>query len=328
MPRIRTIKPKFWDDVKIGRLSRDARLLYIGLWTFADDLGVVIADPIWLKSKIFPYDKLQIQQIEAWIQMLEKTGFICHVTVESESFIYLPTFSRHQKIDRPNLEEVNISKEQLYRALQNSSNNRRSIVERSSTIVVEDKDIEPPIIPHSGDGDDVPDEFVSLWDSFKGKRKSLADDYRGFCKKTDGLTVDYVKLLHHARFAKNVYFQTWINTFFAKKSKRELDLSAVEPTFQPIVADWLAYKSERGQTYRQRGFAAFYEKLRELSGDSPDAALQIVRQSMANNWAGIFALKNTNHERSTTNKSPGPDELAWAVAEGIARANTRQEWEL
>ena len=57
MARIRTIKPQFWDDLKIGRLSRDARLLYIGLWNFADDLGVVIADPAWLKSKIFPYDK-------------------------------------------------------------------------------------------------------------------------------------------------------------------------------------------------------------------------------------------------------------------------------
>ena len=51
MARIRTIKPQFWDDLKIGRLSRDARLLYIGLWNFADDLGVVIADPVWLKSK-------------------------------------------------------------------------------------------------------------------------------------------------------------------------------------------------------------------------------------------------------------------------------------
>ena len=76
MARIRTIKPQFWDDAKIGRIPRDARLLYIGLWTFADDLGVVIADPVWLKSKIFPYDRIQIQQLEAWLGLLEETGFI------------------------------------------------------------------------------------------------------------------------------------------------------------------------------------------------------------------------------------------------------------
>lgn len=112
------------------------------------------------------------------------------------------------------------------------------------------------------------------------------------------------------------------------RKRKELDLSSVEPSFQPIVADWLSYKSERGQTYQQKGVAAFYEKLQELSGGSPDMAHRIVRQSMANNWAGIFALKNMNHERSTTNQPPEPGELARAVAEGIARANTRQEWEL
>jgi len=58
------IKPKFWDDAKIGRLTRDARLLYIGLWNFSDDIGVVIGNSIWLKSKIFPYDQIQIQQFE------------------------------------------------------------------------------------------------------------------------------------------------------------------------------------------------------------------------------------------------------------------------
>ena len=29
----------------------------------------------------------------------------------------------------------------------------------------------------------IPEEFVTLWDGFKGKRKSLADDYNDFCKK-------------------------------------------------------------------------------------------------------------------------------------------------
>lgn len=34
-----------------------------------------------------------------------------------------------------------------------------------------------------------------------------------------------------------------------------------------------------------------------------------------------------SHERSTKNQPPSPDELARAVAEGISRAHTRQEWE-
>ena len=115
MARIRSIKPKFWDDIKIGRLSRDARLLYIGLWSFSDDIGVVIGDSIWLKSKVFPYDQIQVQQFEKWIKELVINGFICLLSYDEERFIYLPNFTRHQVITRPNTEDLNIPKELIER---------------------------------------------------------------------------------------------------------------------------------------------------------------------------------------------------------------------
>lgn len=111
------------------------------------------------------------------------------------------------------------------------------------------------------------------------------------------------------------------------RKRKDLDLSFVEPAFQPIMADWLAYKSERGQTYRQRGVEGCFSHLKTLSNNNPDVARKIVEQSIANNYAGLFPLKTTNNVRSTTNQPPSADELARAVAEGIARANTRQEWE-
>ena len=116
----------------------------------------------------------------------------------------------------------------------------------------------------------------------------------------------------------------------AAKRKKAIDISAVEPTFQPIVADWLEYKSERGQTYRQKGFDAFYSRLRTLSDGDPHRAREIIEQSKANNWAGIFALGNVLHgngTRTSGNQPPSDDDLARAVAEGWARAHTRQEWE-
>ena len=39
MPRIRTIKPEFPQSETIGRLSRDARLLFLQLFTLVDDAG-------------------------------------------------------------------------------------------------------------------------------------------------------------------------------------------------------------------------------------------------------------------------------------------------
>lgn len=290
MARIRTIKPQFWDDAKIGRIPRDARLLYIGLWTFADDLGVVIADPVWLKSKIFPYDRIQIQQLEAWLGLLEKTGFISLLSVKSESFYYLPTFSRHQIINRPNLDDVNIDKKLLDNILAKFTDqsviNHGSISDQSVTIIGEEKDRDSstPYNPPKGEIGSPYSDDESV-ENGSEKKKS--------CGK-----------------------------------RKETDLSFVEPSFQPVMAEWLAYKSERGQTYRQQGLKACYSKLRELSNEDPDIARKIIRQSMANNWAGLFPLKTTNdYGRSAKNQPPGPDELARAVAEGISRAHTRQEWE-
>ncbi len=39
MARIRTTKPEFWSSAQIIELSRDARLLFIGMWNFCDDNG-------------------------------------------------------------------------------------------------------------------------------------------------------------------------------------------------------------------------------------------------------------------------------------------------
>lgn len=113
MPRIRTIKPKFWDDIKLSKISRDARLLYIGMWNFADDLGVIVGDSIWIKSKVFPYDQIQVAQFERMITELVKNGFISQLSHSGDDFYYLPNLTRHQVINRPNYDDVNLSKELL-----------------------------------------------------------------------------------------------------------------------------------------------------------------------------------------------------------------------
>ncbi|WP_370753067.1 DUF4373 domain-containing protein [Alistipes putredinis] len=162
----------------------------------------------------------------------------------------------------------------------------------------------PPLYPPEGEEDYIPTEFVTLWDKFKGKRKSLTDDYKDFCKKTEGLVIDYVKLQRSAQFAKNVYFQTWLNDFFPKKSRRNIDLSAVEPAFQPIMADWLAYKSERGQTYLPLGLQRCYVRLLTLSGNDAAKARRIVDFSIANNYSGLFP---PHDQDNSANRHPATD---------------------
>ena len=153
MARNRMIKPQFRDDSKIAKISRDARLLYIGMWNFCDDLGVIRADMVWLKSKIFPFDQMQIQQFEKICQEILRNGFISLFSYRDEEFYYLPKFSLHQKINKPNFEDVNVPKELLFRNLskitEQSRNNHGLITEQSipKIEIEEENNIIPPTPP-------------------------------------------------------------------------------------------------------------------------------------------------------------------------------------
>ena len=57
MPRRRMIDPFFYNDPKVGKVSRDERSLIVGCICQADDDGRLQGDPAFLKSQIFKYDK-------------------------------------------------------------------------------------------------------------------------------------------------------------------------------------------------------------------------------------------------------------------------------
>jgi hypothetical protein len=80
-----------------------------------------------------------------------------------------------------------------------------------------------------------------------------------------------------------------------KPKKTELDMSIVAQNMVEPVETWLSYKKEKAQSYKPTGFKTFYKKLCELSGNNPQVAMEIIEQSMQNNYAGIFPLKNNNN---------------------------------
>lgn len=59
-----------------------------------------------------------------------------------------------------------------------------------------------------------------------------------------------------------------------------------------VVARWLDYKRSIGNTYRtSQGVRAMIKQLNDLSGGDVEVARAIVEQSIANNWKGLFELK-------------------------------------
>lgn len=101
MARIRTIKPDFWEDEKIGKLPIPCRLFFIGCWNFADDFGFIKGNAVLLKSQIFPYDEnLRASEIKKWIDALVDARMLIPIIHAEESYYYIRTFRSHQIIDK------------------------------------------------------------------------------------------------------------------------------------------------------------------------------------------------------------------------------------
>ena len=107
MARIRTIKPEFWEDEKLAKLPVNARLMFIGTWNFADDNGALLANPVLMKSHIFPYEDIGISTISEWIDMLVENGMLIRTTYNGKDYLVIRKFLIHQKINRKSI-RINI----------------------------------------------------------------------------------------------------------------------------------------------------------------------------------------------------------------------------
>ena len=100
MSRIRSIKPEFWTNLQVGECSRDARLLFIGMWNFCDDFGRHPNAPKQLKALVFPYDDIPAESVRRMIDELSSNGLIKCYSVDNKEFFEVVGW-QHQKIDRP-----------------------------------------------------------------------------------------------------------------------------------------------------------------------------------------------------------------------------------
>lgn len=101
MARKRMIDPSFWTDEKLGECSINERLLFMGLISNSDDEGYGRANPKLLKSLIFPYDEIKIEDFKKWLYNLNEKQIICLYTYENQNYYYLPKFLSHQIINKP-----------------------------------------------------------------------------------------------------------------------------------------------------------------------------------------------------------------------------------
>lgn len=101
MARIRTIKPEFWSDDKLGPLDALTRLVFIGLVSQADDAGRLPDSVKRLNGLLFPFTD---EDCGPCLELLSTLGVISRgLTANGQAVIQIVGWQRHQKIEKPNL---------------------------------------------------------------------------------------------------------------------------------------------------------------------------------------------------------------------------------
>jgi len=100
MARIRTIKPEFWRNRQLARVTDFARLLAIALLNISDDEGYFEADPLLIRGDVFPFLN-DYGTITVALRELCGIGYIQILTTETKGDIgFIPTFTKHQVINK------------------------------------------------------------------------------------------------------------------------------------------------------------------------------------------------------------------------------------
>lgn len=102
MARKRMVDPSIWQSEDFSKLSTLAKLVFIGLFSLADDEGRGRANPMYLKSSLFPYNEdLRSADIEKTLSEISSNMSVVFYSCDGSSYYSLLSWYSFQRIDKP-----------------------------------------------------------------------------------------------------------------------------------------------------------------------------------------------------------------------------------
>lgn len=125
------VDPNIWQSEDFSKLSTLAKLVFIGLFSLADDEGRGRANPTYLKSTLFPYNEdFKSSDIQNVLIEISRNMSVIFYSYEESSYYELLSWDVFQKIDRPTPSQIpKFQDNKDFRRLfvEPSSNNRREL---------------------------------------------------------------------------------------------------------------------------------------------------------------------------------------------------------
>ena len=182
--RIRSIKPEFWRSEDIAALDWDARLVFIGLWSYVDDNGVGRDDERIICAELFALDDPLSEpsvRAQAALNTLSRHGLITRYSVDGRRYLHIVTWDKHQKINRPSeprlplptcddaeirnlLSEPSVSPHNILRAGTGEQGNRGTGEEETCS----------PAPPSNATEPTTPPGFAEFWNAYPRKEAKQA----------------------------------------------------------------------------------------------------------------------------------------------------------
>lgn len=137
--------------------------------------------------------------------------------------------------------------------------------------------------------------------------KTIANDSKPMAKNgknSDGLNIDIN--LDTSKLNNNLPLKEKKEEIIKKEITKKESLKKKDPRvefveslpedWRQVMITWLKYKSERRESYKSaQSIKVFFKHLQEYSNHDVTEAERIIEQSIANNWAGAFPIKDKSY---------------------------------
>jgi len=143
MARKRMIDPNIWQSEDFSKLSTLGKLVFIGLFSLADDEGRGRCNPIYLKSTLFPYEEgIRSADIDKTLSEISSNMSVIFYSCDGSNYYSLYNWSTWQKIDRPSQSKIpEYDKNGMQRLfVDNSSNVRRGVPPKGKEDNIKEKE--------------------------------------------------------------------------------------------------------------------------------------------------------------------------------------------
>ncbi len=102
MARKRMISPEIWESQDFSQLSDVAKIVFISLFSHADDEGRGRADPTFIKNITFPYDEnRRVADIKSALSEIARCMSVQFYSVNGIAYYFMISWERWQKVDKP-----------------------------------------------------------------------------------------------------------------------------------------------------------------------------------------------------------------------------------